>query len=289
MTAEPKRIDPDDAEHPVGLIAGGGRLPFMVAEGVCRAGRRLAVVGFRGSVDEGLDRVADRFSLAGVTRWSTIIRLLRRWSVRRAVMVGRVAKDTMYTPAMVAHLMPDWRTLKLWYGKLARDRRDQEVLNTVAEELASEGIELISSVAYCTEHLAVEGTMTTVRPRGSAMGDVRFGWRIARRSAELDIGQALAVKDADIIAVEAMEGTDRMIQRTGKLCRSGGWTLIKVARPNQDMRFDVPTVGPDTLRRVKACGGACVVVEAGCTIIIDKPQTLALADELGIPVVGMKA
>jgi len=288
VTAKPERLDADDPDRPVGLIAGGGRLPFMVADGVRRAGRRLVVVGFRGSVDAGLDRLADRFSLAGITRWSTIIRLLRRWSVRRAVMVGRVAKDTMYTPAMVAQLLPDWRTLRLWYGKLSRDRRDQEVLNTVADELAAEGIELISSVKYCTEHLADEGTMTTVQPRPSARADVRFGWRIARRSAELDIGQALAVKDADIIAVEAMEGTDRMIQRAGTLCRAGGWTLIKVARPNQDMRFDVPTVGPDTLRRLKACGGACVVVEAERTIIIDKPHTLAVADELGIPIVGMK-
>jgi DUF1009 family protein len=131
--------------------------------------------------------------------------------------------------------------------------------------------------------------MTAVQPRPSAMEDVRFGWQIARRSADLDIGQALAVKDADIIAVEAMEGTDRMIQRAGELCRSGGWTLIKVARPDQDMRFDVPTIGPDTLRRLKTCGGACLVVEAERTIIIDKPQTLALADELKIPVVGMKA
>ena len=289
MTAEPKRTESDDADRPIGLIAGGGRLPFMVADGVRRAGRRLAVVGFRGSVDDGLDRFADRFSLAGVSRWSTIIRLLRRWSVRRAIMVGYIAKDTMYTPGKVVQLLPDWRTLKLWYGKLAKDHRDQEVLNTIACELASEGIELISSVMYCTEHLADEGTMTTVRPRASAMNDVRFGWRIARRSADLDIGQSLAVKEADIIAVEAMEGTDRMIQRAGELCRSGGWTLIKVARPNQDMRFDVPTVGPDTFRRLKDCGGACVVVEAGRTIIVDKPQTLALADELRIPVVGMKA
>ncbi|NLF31171.1 MAG: LpxI family protein [Planctomycetes bacterium] len=288
MTAEPRPTDPDDDGRPIGLIAGSGRLPFMVADGVRRAGRRLAVVGFRGSVDEGLDKLADRFSLAAISRWSTIIRLLRRWSVRRTIMVGRVAKDTMYTPGKVVQLLPDWRTLKLWYGKLGKDHRDQQVLNTIADELAGEGIELISSVAYCTEHLAHEGTMTAVQPRPSAMEDVLFGWQIARRSADLDIGQALAVKDGDIIAVEAMEGTDRMIQRAGRLCRSGGWTLIKVARPNQDMRFDVPTIGPDTFRRLKDCGGTCVVVEAGRTIIIDKPQTLALADELRIPVVGKK-
>jgi DUF1009 family protein len=239
-------------------------------------------------VDAGLDRVSDRFSMAGITRLSTIIRLFRRWGARRAVMVGRVAKDNMYSPSRVVQFLPDLRTLKLWYGKLRKDRRDSEVLNSVAEELASEGIELISSVEYCTEHLATVGQMTTTPPPGSTVADAHFGWKIARQSADLDIGQSVAVKDADIIAVEAIEGTDRMIYRAGELCRIGGWTLVKVARPDQDMRFDVPTVGPDTIRRLKACGGACLVVEAERTIIIDKPQTLALADRLRIPILGMK-
>jgi len=272
----------------VGLLAGGGRLPFMVANGVRRAGRRLAIVGLRGSVNGGLEKLGDRFSLAGMTRLSTIIRLFRRWGVRRAVMVGRVAKDTMYTPGKVVQLVPDLRTIKLWYGKLRKDRRDAEVLRSVADEFSSEGIELISSVEYCTEHLATEGQLTVTAPPSSALADAQFGWQIARQSADLDIGQSLAVKDADIIAVEAIEGTDRMIQRAGRLCRVGGWTLVKVARPNQDMRFDVPAVGPDTIRLLKACGGACLVVEAERTIIVDKPQTVAMADELRMPILGMK-
>ena len=151
------------------------------------------------------------------------------------------------------------------------------------EKLGEVPVAVVEKGKVCGAH-----AMSGANMRPSAMEDVLFGWQIARRSADLDIGQALAVKDGDIIAVEAMEGTDRMIQRAGRLCRSGGWTLIKVARPNQDMRFDVPTIGPDTFRRLKDCGGTCVVVEAGRTIIIDKPQTLALADELRIPVVGKK-
>jgi len=279
---------PRAMDEPVGLLAGAGRLPFMVAEGVKRAGRKLAIVGFRGSVEMGLQVLADRFSTVGVTRLSTVIRLFRRWGVHRAVMVGRVAKDTMYSPARLLQMFPDWRSARIWYLKLRKDRRDLHVLTAVADELAGEGIELISSVHYCTEHLAHEGQMTRTAPDPRALADAEFGWRIARRSADLDIGQAVAVKERDIIAVEAMEGTDRMIQRTGAICRGGGWTLIKVARHNQDMRFDVPTIGPDTIRRLSLCGGACLVVEAGRTIIVDKPQTLALADSLGIPVLGMK-
>ncbi len=278
-----------DQREPIGLIAGAGRLPFMVADGVKRAGRRLAVVGFRGGADPELQSLADRFSYVGITRWSTSIRLLRRWGVKNAVMVGRVAKDTMYSPARILQLLPDLRTIKLWYVKLRKDKRDNKVLTAIADELSSEGVELISSVEYCAEHLADEGLMTATTPSKAALADAEFGWEIARRSAELDIGQALAVKEHDIIAVEAMEGTDRMIERAGKLCRSGGWTLVKVARPDQDMRFDVPTIGPGTVRRLRLLGGACLVVEARRTIIIDKPQTLALADELRIPILGRRA
>jgi len=282
-------IPADDPAAPIGLIAGAGRLPFMVAEGVKRAGRQIVVAGLRGSVDAGLRRLADRFSFTGVTRLSTVIRLMRRWGVHRAVMVGQVAKGNMYSPARLLQFFPDWRTFKLWYVKVRKDKRDLQILNAVAAELASEGVELISSVTYCREHLAGEGLLTRTEPGPSALADANFGWRITRQSAELDIGQCIAFKERDIIAVEAIEGTDHMIARAGTLCRSGGWTLVKVARPNQDMRFDVPTVGPGTIRRLYAYGGACLVVEAGKTVIIDKPQTLALADELRIPVLGRAA
>ena len=131
--------------------------------------------------------------------------------------------------------------------------------------------------------------MTRTAPPPQVQGDIEFGWRIARASADLDIGQAIAVKDRDIIAVEAIEGTDAMIRRAGRLCRTGGWILVKVARPKQDMRFDVPTVGPNTIRNLadaKCCG---LVIEAGRTMIVDKPTTLALADKLKIAVGGKRA
>ncbi len=115
------------------------------------------------------------------------------------------------------------------------------------------------------------------------------GGRVPGGGPRLDIGQTLAVKECDVIAVEAIEGTDAMIRRAGRLCRTGGWTMIKVARPNQDMRFDVPTVGPQTLRNLKDARCACLVVEAGKTLIVDKPQTLALADELKIAIIGKQA
>jgi hypothetical protein len=163
------------------------------------------------------------------------------------------------------------------------------MLLAAADELKSEGIELVSSVKYCQEHLTSSGLMTqTPVPRG-AQADVEFGWRIARASADLDIGQSIAVKECDIIAVEAMEGTDAMIRRAGRICRSGGWTLVKVARPDQDMRFDVPAVGPGTIRNLHDARCTCLVVQAGHMLIVDKPETLALADKLGIAVFGKLA
>ena len=171
---------------------------------------------------------------------------------------------------------------------LRHDHRDNAVLRAVADLLSGKGVELMSSVTYCREHLATEGLMTRRPVPRSAAGDMAFGFQIARRSAALDIGQSVAVKEGDIIAVEAVEGTDEMIDRAGRLCRKGGWTLVKVARPDQDMRFDVPAVGPETIRRLKQARGACLVLEAGRTLILDKPETLKLADACGIAVFGMQ-
>ncbi len=273
--------------EPVGLIAGNGRLPVLIAEGVRRAGRPLVVVGLRGQADPVLRELGDCFAWAGITRLGRCIRLLRRGGVRSAVMAGGVRKEQMYSPLRLLRYLPDLRTARLWYARLRHDKRDHAVLSAVAEELSRAGIELVSSVEYCREHLASEGLMTHTPVPRRVEPDAAFGFEIARRSAELDIGQSVAVKERDIIAVEAMEGTDRMIARAGHLCRSGGWTLVKVARPHQDMRFDVPTVGPETIRALHAAGAACLVLEAGRTLILDKPQTLALADRCGIAVLGM--
>jgi DUF1009 family protein len=222
----------------------------------------------------------------GVAQLGKTIAHLKRHGCRRAVMIGSVRKADMYSRRRWTRFWPDWRTVRLWYRTIRHDRRDNAVLLAVANELAREGIELMSSVEYTADHLAAEGVMTQRKPARGVQDDIDFGWRIAVASARLDIGQCIAVKDKDIIAVEAIEGTDAMIARAGQLCHAGHWTLVKVARPDQDMRFDVPTVGPDTLRHLAAAGCTCLVLEAGRTLIADKPDTLELADRLDIAVVG---
>ncbi|MCD4824230.1 MAG: UDP-2,3-diacylglucosamine diphosphatase LpxI [Phycisphaerae bacterium] len=277
------------ADEPVGLIAGAGRLPMLVADGMLAGGNKLVVAALRGFADPKLEGLADEFHWIGLTRMGGWIRFLRRQGVRRAVLIGSVRKGDMHCRFRLLKYIPDLRTARIWYGKVRKDKRDNAVLLAVADELAMEGIELMSSVEYCKEHLAEAGLMTrTPLPRG-VEADVEFGWRIAQASADLDIGQSIAVKERDIIAVEAVEGTDAMIARAGQLCSSGGWTLIKVARPNQDMRFDVPTVGPQTLRNLAAAKCSCLVLQADKTLIADKPATLVLADKLKIAIIGKAA
>lgn len=276
------------APQAVGLIAGFGRTPFMVAEGMRKAGRKVVVVGLNDCASPRLKDLADNFIWASPVRPSKWISFFHANGVNETVMIGGVRKKDIYSPLRLLKYIPDFRGAWLWYHRVRKDKRDNAILLAVADELRNEGIELISCVKYCQDQLADEGLMTaTSIPRGCE-SDVDFGWEIARASADLDIGQAIAVKERDIIAVEAMEGTDAMIRRAGRVCRVGSWTLVKVARPKQDMRFDVPTIGPNTIKNLKDSKCACLVVEAGKTLIVDKPTTLALADKLGIAVIGKK-
>jgi DUF1009 family protein len=276
-----------DATNVLGLIAGEGRLPFLRADGAKAAGLTVVCVGLAGSVEPSLRQHVDVFFHGAVARPGGWMRKLRRYGVSRTVMVGRVAKTNLFVPWRIIRYIPDWRAVRIWYWRLrGRDKRNDSVLCAIADELASGGVILEDSTMYCKEHLADEGCMTRCRPGPSLQVDIDFGWPIVKKLGELDIGQAVAVREREIIAVEAIEGTAAMIARAGQLCKKGGWTLIKAAKPNQDARFDVPCVGPDTIRDLAANGGKCLVLEKGKTIIIDKPQTIALANELGIVIVG---
>jgi DUF1009 family protein len=274
-------------ERVLGLIAGEGRLPFLVTDGARKAGLKVVCVGLADNAEPALADKVDVFYEVAIARPGSWIRKLKKYGVTRTVMVGRVAKNRLFTPRRILRYLPDWRAFRVYYWRLrGKDKRNDTLLNALAEELASGGIMLENSTMYCKEHLATAGAMTKTRPSQSVEGDIEFGWQIAKKLGELDIGQAVAVKEKEVIAVEAIEGTAQMIERVGQLCKSGGWTLVKTSKPNQDMRFDVPCVGPDTIRSLAENRGRCLVVEAGKTIIIDKPETIKLADQLGITILG---
>ena len=275
------------ARDVLGLIAGEGRLPFLVAAGARRAGLRVICVGLADNAEHGLANEVDVFYKVAIARPGSWIRKLRKHNVTKTIMVGRVAKSRLFTPWRILWYLPDWRAVRIYYWRLRRkDKLDDSVLGAVADELATGGIILENSTMYCKEHLATAGLMTKCQPSSSVKGDIEFGWQIAKKLGELDIGQSIAVKEKEVLAVEAIEGTAEMIARAGQFCKSGGWTLIKVSKPEQDMRFDVPCVGLDTIRSLAKNGGKCLVVEADKTIIIDKPETIELADQLGIAILG---
>lgn len=272
----------------LGLIAGAGDLPRLVALGARQAGLRLAIVGLRGWADPGLRELADHFAWRGVAQLGGWIRTLRAAGCREVIMVGRVRKADMFAlPRWRQWLLyvPDWTSLRVWYFRAA-DKRNDSLLRAVADELQRNGITMIDSTRYCPEALAQPGVLTEFEPPARVRDDAEFAWPIARQIGALDIGQAVAVKEREILAVEAIEGTDALIERAGALCPAGGWTLVKLAKPNQDMRFDVPTIGPKTIENLHRARAAGLVVEAGKTLILERETTVALANRLRIALIG---
>ena len=272
---------------PLGLIAGNGHLPLLVARGAKAAGRRVIAVGLRDQFDSSLPALCDEFDQAGWLRIGKWIRLLRRAGVHEAVMVGGVSKQRMHDPFKLIRQLPDLRAARLWYRRLRHDRRNAAVLAAVADELASSGVTLMDSTTYIQEHLATLGVMGSVTPSSAQQADIAFGWPIISQVCELDVGQAIAVRDRDTIAVEAVEGTDAMIDRASTLCRSRGWTLLKTSSGNHDRRADVPTVGVATIERLAKAGGTCLALGVGRVILIEKPVVIATANRLGVALVGV--
>jgi DUF1009 family protein len=279
----------DDARGPIGLIAGEGRLPVMVARGMREAGFEVMCVAFRGHADEELAACCTRFRQVGLYRMGQWIRTLRRWGASEAVMVGRVSKARMHDPFRLVRQIPDIRSALLWYRRLRHDRRNATVLAAVADELDRGGVRLLDSTTHIKDHLADEGLMGQVSPTDLQTGDVAFGWPLLLQTVEMDIGQSIAVREGDVIAVEALEGTQGMIERAGNLCQRKGWTLLKTAKRDHDQRADVPTIGVATIDELAASGGGCLALGAGRVILIDRPAVLAAADTAGIAVVGVRS
>jgi len=271
---------------PLGLIAGEGIFPILVARGARAAGRRVVCAALTGNATAELEAECDEFRWVGTLRIGQWIRTLRRHACDEAIMVGRVRKAQMYSKWKYFQYIPDLRTIRVYLTRLRNDKRDHKLLLAVAEELASEGIKLIDSTTFTQDQLATPGVMTRRQPTQSQWEEIRFGWNLCRTISKLDIGQAIAVLDKDVLAVEAVEGTNAMIDRAGQYCKVGGWTLIKVTNTEQDMRMDVPTVGVKTIEKLAAAKCGCVVLQVGKTILLEKQKVLAIADQHNIAVVG---
>ena len=272
------------------IIAGQGDLPRLTAEGVRAAGRRVIGLGLRGMYDPAFPASCDEFREVGFLRPTGWVRAAKRAGCEDSILIGRVGKNVMHRRRFKLEMLreiPDLFTIDLWYRKLRFDRRSATLLKTLADDLNARGLNLVDSTTYLREHLATAGVCTTRRPTADEAGDVEFGWPLLTRTSELEIGQAIAVRQRDVISVEAVEGTDRMIARTAELCPRGGWTLLKTASPTHDTRSDVPTIGERTIRNAAEAGCTCIALGAGRVILADRPKVIAAADAAGIAIVGV--
>ncbi len=271
----------------VGLLAGSGRFPILFAEAALRQGWEVACVGIRYEAPEELRHLCASFHEVGVSKLGRMIRTFRREGVERIVMAGKVTKSVMYTPWRIVQLWPDPRMFHMWYRTCRADKRDDSILLAVIAEFERDGMTFGSALDYCPELLVNAGTLTRRGPTAQEWKDIDFGWNLAKEMGRLDVGQSVAVKERAVLAVEAIEGTDRCIERAGQLCRAGGWTLVKVAKPQQDMRFDVPTVGTSTIENLHRARARVLAIEAGKTIMIDRSEVVELADRYGLAIVAL--
>lgn len=263
-----------------GLIAGNGTFPFLVVEGAKKAGQRLVVVAIKEETDKRIEEIADKVLWVGIGQLGKMIKFFKSEGVEKAIMAGQVKHVQIFSGSL-----PDLRMLKMLYN-LPR-RNTDSLIGGVANELAKDGIELIDSTYFIQDHLAQEGVLTTRKPNEVEQGNIEYGLHIANEIARLDLGQTIVVRAKACVAIEAMEGTDVTIQRAGTLAK-GKLTVVKVAKPNQDMRFDVPVVGVPTIQFMIEAGATCLSLTANKTLIFDREKMLALANQNKICVVAVK-
>jgi hypothetical protein len=283
----------------LGLIAGNGRFPFLLLDAARALGLRVVVAAIKEETDAEMNERAAREPEAVRVHWlslgelSRLIEIFQREGVTRAVMAGQVKHKQIFSS-----IRPDWRLAKLLLN--LRTRNTDMLLGAVAKVLEDEGIELMSSTAFLEPMLAPVGVLTERAPDATERGDIEYGLKVARGIAGFDLGQTVVIAAGACVAVEAMEGTDATIARAGEIFRTleqepeekeastleRRLTVVKVAKPNQDMRFDVPVVGVPTIEAMRAAGATCLCVEAGRTLVFDRETMIAAANAAGIAMVG---
>lgn len=261
-----------------GLIAGNGQFPFLVVEGAKRAGAELSVIAIKEETDPNIEQVADKVLWVNIGQLGKMISFFKSNGVEQAIMAGQVKHVQIFSGAL-----PDARMLKMLWN--LPKRNTDALIGGVANEMAKDGIELIDSTFFIKDQLAQTGILTKRKPSDTEQENVEYGLSIANEIARLDLGQTIVVRAKACVAIEAMEGTDETIKRAGELA-NGKLTVVKVAKPAQDMRFDVPVIGIPTIGTMIAAGATCISVTAGKTLIFDKEAVLKFADQNKIAIIG---
>jgi len=280
---------PPLAGETVGILAGWGRYPVAVAEAIRDRGGRTAILSIRDHADAALEPLADVHGHVGVAEIGAAVDFFRRAGARRATMAGKIHKAKIFARGAWLRHLPDWTGLATFWPHFVsqrRDNRDDSLLGAIAAAFDAFGVTICPATDFAPDLLAADGVLAGPRPTPHKLADVAFGWRLAKELGRLDIGQTVVVKNRAPLALEGIEGTDECIRRAGRLCPSGGMTVVKVAKPQQDLRFDMPTIGVGTLESLAAAGATTLAIEAGRTILIDEADVTAAADRLGVSVVS---
>jgi DUF1009 family protein len=263
----------------IGLIAGNGEFPIAFARAAREKGLAVVAVAHEGETLPELAALVDSISWIKVGQLGRLISIFKEQGVHDVLMAGGIKKTRLFGGGF-----PDLRGAALLARMVAK--KDDSLLRAVANELASEGILVRESTLYLDNLLAPAGVLTRRKPSRDERKDIAFGWQIAKEVGRLDIGQTVVVKDQAVLAVEAIEGTDEAIRRGGTLCREGA-VVVKICKPQQDLRFDLPATGVRTIETMRSVGAACLAVEAGRTIMIDRPAMLRAAEDAGISIVAL--
>jgi len=263
----------------IGLIAGNGRFPIIFADNARRLGYTVSAVAHIGETAPELEQHVERIHWVKIGQFNKLIDALKEDGVRHAVMLGGIKKTHVF------NVRPDLRALAI--AARLRALKDDAILREVAAELESEGIAIRDSTFGLGDMLVAEGALTKRQPDAREWEDIRFGWQMAVEMGRLDIGQCVVIKDRMVVAVEAVEGTDAAIRRGGTLAREGA-VVVKRCKPQQDLRFDLPAVGPGTIDVMAEVQATALALEAGRTVVIDREDMLARATRAGIAIVGIK-
>ena len=260
-----------------GLIAGNGRFPFLVLEGARSQGIDMAVIALKEEASPELEQAAKRVHWVSLGELSKTIDLMHREGVTQAVMAGQVKHNKIFSA-----IRPDWKLAKLLFS-LPRKNTDA-LIGAVARVLEDEGIRLVDSTLFLKPLLPEPGVLTRRAPNEHEAEDIAYGRGLAQRIAGMDIGQTVVISDRACIAVEAMEGTDEVIARAARIAAGNPLVVVKVSKPAQDMRFDVPVVGLPTVEQMRSAGATALAVDAGRTLLFDRAKLIELADASGIAI-----
>ncbi|HXJ16562.1 MAG TPA: UDP-2,3-diacylglucosamine diphosphatase LpxI [Candidatus Polarisedimenticolia bacterium] len=260
-----------------GLIAGNGDFPFLVLEGARSRGIEMAVIAIREEASPALERAAKRLHWISLGELSRGIELLHQEGVKRAVMAGQVKHNKIFSS-----IRPDWRLAKLLFSLPAKNT--DSLIGAVARVLEDEGIELVDSTKFLGPLLPAAGVLTQRAPDASESADIEYGRQVAHQIAGLDLGQTVVVRDRACVAVEAMEGTDETIERAARIAGGQKLAVVKVSKPRQDMRFDVPVIGLKTIEVMRRSNATSLAIDAGRTLLFDREALIRAADEAGIAI-----